>query len=149
MLSANHPFSLVLFGASGHLARIKIFPALYFLALKKRLPAAYDIVGYARTPMTDEAFRAHVASAVKENVLEVNEKVLEELLGHCHYQAGQYDDTAAFTSLAKKLSVLEGKEKRVRLAYLSIPPSVFGVTIENICKSGIRDGKHPFHCLIE
>lgn len=149
MLKADHPFSLVLFGASGHLARIKIFPALYFLALKKRLPAAYDIVGYARTSMTDEAFRAHVASAVKENVLEVNEKVLEDMLGHCHYEAGQYDDTAAFTSLAKKLGTLEGKEKRVRLAYLSIPPSVFGVTLTNICESGIRDEKHAFRCIIE
>ena len=38
-LSASAPFSFILFGASGNLAKLKIYPALYTLALKKRLPA--------------------------------------------------------------------------------------------------------------
>lgn len=150
MLKADRPFSLVLFGASGHLARIKIFPALYFLALKKRLPAEYAIVGYARTPMTDTAFRDSVASAVREHVLEVNDKVLTELLSHCHYVAGQYDKTADFKKLAKKVAETEGSAKnRVRLAYLSIPPSVFGATIDGICAGGVHDRSIGFRCIVE
>ena len=150
MLAANRPFSLVLFGASGHLARIKIFPALYFLALKKRLPEQYAILGYARTVMTEEDFRDLVASSVREHVLEVNEKVLSGLLDHISYVAGQYDSVADFKVLAKRLSSLEGKTKNlVRLAYLSIPPSVFGATIDNICAGGVHDRKIDFRCIVE
>jgi hypothetical protein len=47
-LAASTPFTLTIFGASGHLAGQKLYPALYTLALKKRLPAQYAIVGYAR-----------------------------------------------------------------------------------------------------
>jgi len=150
MLQANHPFSLVLFGASGHLARIKIFPALYFLALKKRLPEHYAIVGYARTTMTDVEFRKFIASSVREYVLEVNDKVLADLLEHCWYVSGQYDQVNDFKILAKKLTDLEKKTpKVVRLAYLSIPPSAFGSTIDNICAGGVHSPTHDFRCIVE
>lgn len=150
MLAANRPFSFVLFGASGHLAKIKIFPALYFLALKKRLPANYSIVGYARTAMTDEQFRKHLADAVKEYVLEVNEKVLASMLEHVFYQAGQYDSVDDFKKLATKLETLEGTTKDVvRLAYLSIPPSAFESTLRNICAGGVNEEHHDFRCIVE
>ncbi len=151
MLHAERPFSLILFGASGHLAKIKIFPALYFLALKKRLPKTYNIVGYARTVMTDEVFRKDFADAVRENVLEVNEKVLAELLTHVSYHAGQYDKTADFQALAKNLDKLEGGDKRVRLAYFSIPPAVFGAVIDNLNAGGLHKhkGESDFRCIVE
>ncbi|MBP7114118.1 MAG: glucose-6-phosphate dehydrogenase [Candidatus Peribacteraceae bacterium] len=150
MLSANRPFSFVLFGASGHLAKIKIFPALYFLALKKRLPENYHIVGFARTEMTDEQFKKHVADAVREYVLEVNEKVLESMLEHVFYQSGHYDAVADFKKLATKLATLEGASKDVvRLAYLSIPPTVFESTLKNICAGGVNEDHHDFRCIVE
>ncbi len=150
MLSANRPFSFILFGASGHLAKIKIFPALYFLALKKRLPANYSIVGYARTAMTDEQFRTHIADAVKEYVLEVNDKVLASMLEHVFYQSGQYDAVDDFKKLATKLETLEGSSKDVvRLAYLSIPPSAFESTLRNICAGGVNEEHHDFRCIVE
>ena len=149
MLKADHPFSLVLFGASGHLAKIKIFPALYVLALKKRLPEHYAIVGFARTEMNDEAFRTHVAESVKADMLEVNQKVLDGLLEHCHYVAGQYDSKEDFKMLAKKLDSLEKGSSPVRLAYLSIPPSVFEATIDNLEAGGVHAKKIPFRCIIE
>lgn len=139
MLRANYPFSLVLFGASGHLARIKIFPALYYLALKKRLPDSYTIVGFARTTMTDAGFKGEVAASVREHVPEVNAKVLEGLLEHVSYCAGQYDSIDDFNALAAHLKKLDGSSRDVvRLAYLSIPPLAFPSTLDNICKGGVH-----------
>ena len=150
MLAVEHPFSLVLFGASGHLAKIKIFPSLYFLALKKRFPKDYALVGYARTPMTDEQFQAHVAEAIRSEVLEVNEIVLKEFISHVRYATGQYDQVADFQALAKKLDALEAAwPETVRLAYLSIPPLAFKVTLQNICKGGVHDRSKPFRCIVE
>ncbi len=153
MLQAEQNFSFLLFGASGHLAKIKIFPAFYFLALKKRLPKEYNIVGYARTKMTDEQFRKEFADAVKEYVEEVNEKVLEELLTHVVYQRGNYDNAADFSALKERLHGLEkGWKKSTRLAYLSIPPSVYSAVLNNLCSSGVHDGKsksQSFRLIVE
>ncbi len=152
MLKADHPFSLILFGASGHLARIKLFPALYFLALKKRLPQEYSIVGYARTKMTHDEFRGQFSAAVREFVPEVNESVLSAMLPHIHYQQGQYDRLEDFQSLKKLLETLESPGvQTVRMAYLSIPPDTFSAVVHHLCKSGIHTKANhtTFRCIVE
>src|SRR5437868_523089 len=124
-LSATKPFSFVLFGASGHLAKLKIYPALYVLALKKRLPKDYCVVGYSRSPMTDSEFQALVDASVHAQMPEVNKAVLAEFVSHFHYVSGQYDKVDDFKILAKRLDELEkNMQTSVRLAYLSIPPMV-------------------------
>ncbi|HLD71792.1 MAG TPA: hypothetical protein VI873_04235, partial [Candidatus Peribacteraceae bacterium] len=148
--SAPSPFSFVLFGASGNLAKLKIYPALYVLALKKRFPENYAIVGYARTAMTDEQFRKLVEESIHAEMPEVNKKVLEDFLSRCHYVAGQYDSVKDFQALAKKLTAIEkGWKEIVRLAYLSIPPKVFTQVLENICAGEVHDKKIPFRCIVE
>ena len=151
VLKANHDFSLIIFGASGHLAQIKIFPALYFLALKKRFPENFSIMGYARSEMSDESFREHVANSVRTHVEGFNEDVLSDLLTHVHYQQGQYDDVKNFEALAKHLDEIEEgySNDSVRLAYFSVPPSFFGAVAENLCKGGVRDEGKQFRAIVE
>lgn len=142
------PFSLVLFGASGHLAKLKIYPALYTLALKKRLPKEYAIIGFARTEMDDAAFRTLVAESIRSDMPAVTEAVLTEFLTHCHYHGGQYDALKDFQSLDAKLRTLE-QDSWVRLAYLSIPPSVFGPVLKNLCAGNIKAKDRTFRCILE
>src|SRR2546423_286184 len=52
------PCTVVIFGASGDLTKRKLVPALYSLAAERLLPPSFAIVGYARKPVTDDAFRA-------------------------------------------------------------------------------------------
>ena len=73
-LSVSESFSFILFGASGHLATLKLYPALYTLHLKKRFPANFTIVGYARTAMDDASFRKLVSDSIHRDHGEVNEK---------------------------------------------------------------------------
>ncbi|OGJ65830.1 hypothetical protein A3A67_04190 [Candidatus Peribacteria bacterium RIFCSPLOWO2_01_FULL_51_18] len=150
MLKVDHPFSLVLFGASGNLARIKIYPALYYLALKGRLPADYAVVGFSRTRMSDGEFKSFVSDSVGADAGEVNEGVLKEFLNHLSYHAGGYDAPGDFIGLKNKLMNIEaGWPETVRLAYLSIPPSAFASTLKNICSGGISDPKKGFRCIVE
>lgn len=151
VLEAHHDFSLIIFGASGHLAQIKIFPALYFLALKKRFPENFSIVGYARSEMSDMSFREHVANSVRTHVEGFNEDVLSDLLTHVHYQQGQYDDVENFKALAEHLDEIEEgySDDSVRLAYFSIPPSFFGKVAENLCRGGIREDGRQFRAIVE
>jgi len=152
MLTATHPFSFVLFGASGHLAKLKLYPALFVLVLKKRLPKDFSIVGFSRSDMDDSSFRKFVAKAVRAEMAEVNDKVLSEFLEHVHYHRGQYDTTADFLALDKRLIELEkGWEAPVRLAYLSVPPAIFSDVLRNLCKGGIHrhEKGRDFRCIVE
>ena len=149
-LSVTAPFSFVLFGASGHLATLKLYPSLYILALKKRLPEKFSIVGFARSAMDDASFRALVEKSIRASLSEVNDKKLQDFLSHVHYVQGQYDKKEDFARLAKALDSWEaGSKDVVRLAYLSIPPAVFTSVLKNLNDGGVHDKKHPFRCIVE
>ena len=60
------PTALVIFGASGDLTRRKLLPALYQLSRGQRLPARFVVIGVARSPMSDEAFRQQFHDSLKE-----------------------------------------------------------------------------------
>jgi len=148
--AAPSPFSFVLLGASGNLAKLKLYPALYILALKKRFPAQYAIVGYGRTAFDETGFRALVEESVHTQLPEVNKKVLEEFLTHFHYVQGQYDSAADFSVLSEKLTSLEKEWKdAVRMAYLSIPPKIFSQVLTNMCAGGAHCKTIPFRCIVE
>lgn len=150
-LAAPHPFSFILFGASGNLAKLKIYPALYTLALKKRLPEQYVIMGYARTDMDDTAFRAMVGESVRADMIEVNDTVLHDFLSHVYYQKGAYDAAADFATLGKRLDELESSfGQRARIAYLSVPPTAFSSIAVALKKSGISTATQvDFRCIVE
>lgn len=133
---AEHDFTLVIFGASGSLARLKIFPSLYQLALERRLPKRYAIVGFARSPMTDEQFHNEFALSVRAKYKEnTDEKVLASVVKNVSYVAGQYDDAKSIKLLRAHVEKREkkaGGAERVRLCYLSVPPQVFEPLIHQL-----------------
>ncbi len=150
MLAANQSFSFILFGASGNLAKLKIYPALYTLALKKRLPESYNIIGYARTGMSQEEFRELVGESIKKDMIEVNPKALQDFLSHVHYHTGHYDKREDFEALGELLDSLEkGWKNHVRLAYLSIPPDVIYPILQNLCAANVDKHDGEFRCIVE
>ena len=60
------PATMVNFGASGDLARRKLLPALYSLTRERMLPGRFAVIGYARRPMSDDAFRAEMRAGCEE-----------------------------------------------------------------------------------
>lgn len=152
MLKTSSPFSLILFGASGHLAKLKLYPALYVLALKKRLPEQYAVLGFARSEMDEESFKKLVEESIHANIPEVNTNILQEFLTHCSYHRGQYDSPQAFEALSQKLLSIEKHwQSPIRLAYLSVPPEVFSSVLQNLCKGKVHDHTHEggFRCIVE
>src|SRR6266404_6148005 len=64
--TALDPCAMVIFGASGDLTKRKLLPALFNLARGNHLPAAFAIIGVARTTMDDDAFRRRMHDAITE-----------------------------------------------------------------------------------
>ncbi|KAL6529101.1 Glucose-6-phosphate 1-dehydrogenase [Orobanche hederae] len=119
--------SITVVGASGDLAKKKIFPALFALYYEDCLPKHFTIFGYARSKMTDAELRNMVSKTLtcridkRENC---GEK-MEQFLKRCFYHCGQYDSQENFVELDKKLKGHEGGRVSSRLFYLSIPPNIF------------------------
>ncbi len=128
------PFNFIIFGASGDLAKLKIFPSLYQLALQKRFPKNYSVYGFARSKMTDTQFRAHFKKSVKAHTdkLIYDEKVVNELLEHVHYHCGQYDQGEDFETFSKKLLEIQKGKKVYNLAFFATPPVILKSIIENL-----------------
>ena len=105
---AVSPASIVIFGASGHLGRRKLVPALHSLACSQLLPAAVRVIGVGRTPLTDEAFRDRLYDGVEEYArLEPKEcQLWSELADRHSYLQGGYDDPDTYTRLAQRLSLI-------------------------------------------
>ena len=81
-----HPTALVIFGATGDLARRKLLPALYNLAHEGALPEHFALVGNARSAYADEEFCTYAAEAVREfSRRPPNEQVLAKLFERARY----------------------------------------------------------------
>ncbi|RME57371.1 MAG: hypothetical protein D6790_13385, partial [Caldilineae bacterium] len=99
-MRASTPALMVIFGASGDLTRRKLLPALYSLVQRKLLPETFVILGYARSPYTDDSFR----ELAKEGVIQhgdmpFDEEAWQAFAQRLFYQAGGYDDPESFHKL--------------------------------------------------
>ncbi|KAL9264384.1 Glucose-6-phosphate 1-dehydrogenase, chloroplastic-like protein [Drosera capensis] len=136
--------SITVVGASGDLAKKKIFPALFALYYEDCLPQNFMIFGYARTNMADEELRIMISETLTCRIdqRENCDDKMEEFLGRCFYHSGQYNCEEDFIELDRKLKekellclfrlhekpldrqTLAGRMPN-RLFYLSIPPNIF------------------------
>jgi glucose-6-phosphate 1-dehydrogenase len=124
---------LVIFGATGDLARKKLHPALYHLVSRGRLRA--PIVGVARSAWTDDRLRAYAREAVVARFGPVSEPELGAFAGHLSYVSGDYGDPATYDRLREKLSFA-----RHPIFYLAIPPSTFDQVIGGLIGAGLHEG---------
>lgn len=143
------PFILTIFGASGDLARLKLFPALYELAEQKRLPKQFFVVGYARTKMTRKQFQNIVQDAIKEKYgKRAKKKTVDALLKHVHYFPGQYSELAEFEKYQQFLQTLRKRTRMAHITYFSVPPVVFKDIIRNLALSR-KSTKEDIRLIIE
>jgi glucose-6-phosphate 1-dehydrogenase len=119
---------MVIFGASGDLAKRKLLPALYSLYHKGLLPKGFTVLGYARSEYDDDSFRERSRQGIMEyGDGEIDEHEWEEFAKGLFYQTGSYDDAKDFRSLGERIAELD-KERETdgnRLFYLATPPSVY------------------------
>ena len=122
------PFTLVVFGASGDLTRRKLVPALYSLDKRGLLPEKFALVGVARRPLGDEAFRSGLQEGLRQFAGTGPEWRWDRLRDQAHYFQSTYNDANSFRELAALLERL-GKDKGIggnRLFYLATPPEAYG-----------------------
>jgi len=127
MDKASEALSIVVIGASGDLARKKIFPALFALYCQGLLPTEFHVFGFSRSAMDAATFRAHIMAHLTCRYVpgEACSERMTEFLDRCCYVSGTYDSRDSFLDLYQVMHAIKGGAPANRIYYLAIPPSVF------------------------
>jgi glucose-6-phosphate 1-dehydrogenase len=124
--------ALVLFGATGDLAKKKLFPALYDLQDLGEIDL--KIFGVASSKWSQEVFKENVESAIVARKPDVNRAVLDKLTGEMQLIVGDYDDPATFLALAEAI-----KNFKLPVIYLAIAPEYFAKITTSLAEVGITN----------
>lgn len=132
----NEPIGLVIFGITGDLAKRKLIPALYQLALADQLPDDLHILGMGRRDWDDSKMQQILSDGIHEfsRSQPIDQVVVGKLMACMHYIRADFDDLEGYKRLAKKLKQINAKN---HLFYLSTPPSVFELIIQNLGDVGL------------
>ena len=132
----------MILGGAGDLAKRKLLPALYQLQLDGLMPDGVDILGISREEMDDAGYRTLMHDAVKESheITAFDETSWARMAARLHYASGNLSDPKAYEHFGKRLDEVESHrppERRNRMFYLSVPPSVFEPIARALSGSGL------------
>ncbi len=136
------PCTIVIFGATGNLSRLKLMPALFALESEGRLPKGSKVLAFARRPWDKQQWVEEVAKMLSAKYPDGYDKAaFDRFSEKLEYHQGDLTDEQAYEGLQKKLCSGEHFPRNV-LYYLSISPSEFGTVIEKLGQAGLLQETH-------
>jgi hypothetical protein len=124
--------ALVVFGATGDLAKLQTFPALVGLVDRKVLDV--PIVGVGRRGWGLEQFRRYAADSLRLNGIDPDADPARRMLGLLRYVDGDLTDRATYATLATVTP------SGPVLFYLEVPPELFGTVAQGLGRAGLTTG---------
>jgi glucose-6-phosphate 1-dehydrogenase len=125
--------ALVIFGATGDLAKLETFPAL--VGLVERGVLDMPVIGVARSGWGLDQFRDYAKQSLQRAGIDPASPTAVKMLGLLQYIDGDLDASATYDQVAAKV----GPGKRV-LYYLEVPPALFGRIADGIAAAGVASG---------
>lgn len=144
---------IYIFGATGDLAKRKLFPAIYSMIKEGKLNKKFAVIGLARRPKTNETFREDVRQSIQEfarhDIEQENE--WQEFAKHFHYMSLNINDENAFHDLRQLSEELENEFEIPgnRLFYLAVAPELFGSVSGHIKTGGLLETSGWHRLVIE
>lgn len=125
--------ALVIFGATGDLAKLETFPAL--VGLVERGVLDVPVVGVAMSGWGLEQFRDYAVASLKLNGMDPASPAAAKMLSLLRYVDGDLGDDATYQAMSQAA----GPGGRL-LFYLEVPPLLFGRIAQGIAAAGRGDG---------
>ena len=144
-----------LFGATGDLARRKLFPALFSLYKEGKLAEDFAVVGLARRPRTNEQFRSDLRDSIDEfcryKVKAEDTEIWNKFAEHFVYMSLDINNVEGFRQLNNLTEELDAKFNIPgnRLFYLALAPDLFGPVSFNMRDGGLLQSKGWNRLVIE
>ena len=132
-MAADKVDALVIFGATGDLAKLETFPAL--VGLVKRGVLDVPVIGVAKSGWGLEQFRDYAAASLKLNGMDPAEPAAVRMLDLLRYVDGDLGDDATYKAMSDEI----GAGQRI-LYYLEVPPFLFGRIAQGIATAARARG---------
>lgn len=133
--------TFVLFGATGDLAKRKIYPALFNLFIDQKLPQFFSVIGLGRRELSNKAFQSNVEQSLHMfSRREATDPIIvEQFLSAFRYSVLDVGHKEDYQTL---LQLIEQQEQELQVApnrmfYLSVGPEFFETITANIHESGL------------
>lgn len=139
----NIPTIFTVLGATGDLAERKIFPSLYTLFTKNKLPKLIQILGFSRRPWDEEKFRKYVSEIIEKKGLGRNK--LDSFLQKVSYHGGNFEEVHDFKIFSQRLGKIDGSWQVCtnKLFYIAAPPDYYEMIFNNLSVSGLTEPCSP------
>ncbi|MGW4728160.1 glucose-6-phosphate dehydrogenase [Streptomyces shenzhenensis] len=121
--------ALVIFGATGDLAKLETFPAL--IGLVDRGVLDVPVIGVAKSGWGLEQFRDYATASLRLNGMDPGTPAAVRMLSLLRYVDGDLDNDATYAAVSEQI----GSGRQV-LYYLEVPPSLFGRIAQGIAAVG-------------
>ena len=121
--------ALVIFGATGDLAKIETFPAL--VGLVKRGVLDVPVVGVAKSGWGLEQFRDYATASLKLNGMDPADPDAVKMLSLLRYVDGDLGDEATYQAMSDQV----GAGQQI-LYYMEVPAQLFGRIAQGIAGAG-------------
>ncbi len=145
------PHILVIFGASGDLAKRKLIPALYNLALQNLLPDEFAVIGVGRTDLSDDEFQEKMHNAINNfGKREKHEEKINSFVNKLFYVSLDTSNASEYKKLAERLRTLD-EQLQTRsnvIFYLSTPPMLYTVIPKYLSGHGLNKSSNGSRRLI-
>lgn len=142
-----------IFGATGDLAKRKLFPAFYSLYREGKLGENFAVVGLARRPRTNEQFRDDVKHSIEDfaRYKVTDEAEWDRFAQRFEYMSLDINNVAGFHELNVLTAKLDEKYQTGgnRLFYLALAPELFGNVSYNLSEGGLLKTKGWHRLVIE
>ncbi|MGD6815625.1 glucose-6-phosphate dehydrogenase [Metabacillus sp. 84] len=140
---------IVIFGATGDLAKRKLYPSIYRLLKSGRIGNEFAVVGVGRRPWSNEEFRQNVNASIESNVPE--HEGMEEFLTHFHYHPFDVTNPGSYTELKGLLEKLDHTYDIPgnRMFYMAMAPEFFGTIAMNLKNEGLTSTEGWSRLVIE
>jgi glucose-6-phosphate 1-dehydrogenase len=132
-MSTDHVDALVIFGATGDLAKLETFPAL--VGLVERGVLNVPVVGVAKSGWGLDQFRDYATASLQLNKIDPASPAATTMLGLLRYVDGDLDDPATYQAMSQAMG-----QAAQALFYLEVPPSLFGRIAQGISRAGRATG---------
>jgi len=133
------PCTLVLFGASGNLSRVKLMPGLFRLDALGRLPEKMAILSVGRSEVSLADWRADIKGMLDAKFKKgYDQKVFERFIARNFYHANPPSDPDAFKKMKAALSD-ESVFPQNLAFFLSVRPSDFAEVVDQLASVGLTN----------
>jgi glucose-6-phosphate 1-dehydrogenase len=133
--SMKSPFIMVIFGATGDLAKNKLIPALFSMFKEGILPENFFIIGFSRRDLKSAQFQGYFEK-------ESNHEKWVDFAKHLSYQSGSFEDGKGYLELSDKLKEIDTKLGAciTRFFYLATPPDHYETILNKLVETKLSEG---------